>query len=458
MIKANLNEVSTMIGGILKEVHQNIQIEGVSIDTRNILRGNLFIPLAGTNSNGHLFIKQAIQNGASAALWQKNEPNPPKDVPLIFVEDTLQSLQQLAFAYRKKLNAKFIGITGSNGKTTTKEILSNILSTNFKVGKTIGNFNNEIGVPLTLLSFDQNIEIAILEMGMSHKGDIELLSKIVNPDISIITNIGHAHLCNHGSIKNIATVKWEILRGMPSEGILIYNGDQKELVAKARYTKLKKISFGMNRTNDFYIKNSNAGKHGCTFEIADSPYMFDIPLIGEHQIQNALSAITVASLFGLSNSQIQEGLSMDIPSDQRFNVRTIGHVTIIDDTYKSNLESVIAALKAIYHMQDSRKKIFIMGDMVDMGDRSIEMHQEIANHLSPVYLDSIFSIGNFSEYTIQIAEKNFDNKRAIHFTEESKLIHMLKQYIEEPCILLFKASRELKFEKLIAALEREILL
>lgn len=458
MINTNLLEISKMIGGIIDEVHQFIQIKGVSIDTRNIQAGNLFIPLTGTNSNGHLFVKKAIQNGASAALWEKDEPNPPVDVPLIFVDDTLQSLQQLAIAYRKMLNAKFIGITGSNGKTTTKEILSNVLSTKYKVGKTIGNFNNEIGVPLTLLSFDKDIELAVIEMGMSHKGDIELLSKIVQPAISIITNVGHAHLVNHGSIKNIADVKWEILKGMSSDGVLIYNGDQKVLAAKVRDTKIKKISFGMNEANDIFIKNSHIDENGSKFKLNISPFTFTIPLIGEHQVMNAMSAISVAKICGLSDSLIQKGLRKVITSGQRFNLYSIGKVTIIDDTYKSNFESVIAALKAMSQLKDSRKKIFIMGDMVDMGHQSIKMHQEIAEHLSPTCLDSIFTIGHFSKYTAQIAEKQFGNKRSIHFAETNQLVLELKKLMNEPCILLFKASRELKFEKLIEAIEGELLL
>lgn len=458
MIKSTILEISKMMCGVFHEVHQSIQIKGVSIDTRNIQAGNLFIPLTGANSNGHLFVEKAIQNGASAALWQKDVPNPPVDVPLIFVEDTLQALQQLASAYRQMLNVKFIGITGSNGKTTTKEILSNVLLTKYKVGKTIGNFNNEIGVPLTLLSLDQDIELAIIEMGMSHKGDIEFLSKMVQPDIAIITNIGHAHLVHHGSVKNIAEVKWEILKGMPSDGILIYNGDQKVLASKAPNTKMKKISFGMNEANDIHIKKCHIDDNGSRFEINNSPFTFTIPLIGEHQVMNATSAISVAKIFGLSDSLIQEGLRKVIASGQRFNLYTFGQVTIIDDTYKSNFESVIAALNAMYKLKDSRKKIFIMGDMVDMGHQSIKTHQEIAKHLSPTYLDSIFTIGHFSKYTTQIAEKQFGNKRSIHFAETTELVLELKKLMNEPCILLFKASRELKFEKLIETIEGELLL
>lgn len=446
-----------MIGGVFQQVNKNVQIEGISIDTRKINKGNLFIPLQGSNSNGHLFIKDAIQNGAIAALWEKDEPNPPKDFPLIYVEDTLKSLQKLASAYRKQLNAKFIGVTGSNGKTTTKEILSKLLSTKYKVGKTIGNFNNEIGVPLTLLSLDKDIEIAVIEMGMSHKGDIHLLTKIVKPDVGVITNIGHAHLVNHGSIKKIADAKWEIVSGISSDGILFFNGDQKELVDKAALTALKTISLGKKTTNDVYIEKINTNECGNSFKLSDSSFIFGIPLIGEHQVMNALAAISVAKQFGLENTHIQQGLRMAISTEKRFNLRNIGNVTFIDDTYKSNLESVKAALQALYSMKNSRKKIFIMGDMVDMGEKAIEMHQQIADYLLPEHINCVYSMGHLTNYTIQIAEKRFGHERAIHFKDELQLVEKLKNHLEEPCILLFKASRELEFEKLIEALEGELL-
>ena len=194
-------------------------VTGVSIDTRTIKEGDLFIPFRGEKTNGHQYVRQAFEKGAGCSLWLKDEPNPPKDVPLLFVEDSEAALQQMARMYREELKATFIGITGSNGKTSSKDILASLLSPYYKVQKTIGNFNNELGLPLTILSLDEDTEIAVLEMGMSGFGEIEFLSTLAKPHYAIITNIGEAHMQDLGSREGIAKAKFEIIKGFDSEGV-----------------------------------------------------------------------------------------------------------------------------------------------------------------------------------------------------------------------------------------------
>ncbi|NBI30113.1 UDP-N-acetylmuramoyl-tripeptide--D-alanyl-D-alanine ligase [Chengkuizengella marina] len=455
MIKTNLEEIVSMTKA---EVFQgdNVNICGVSIDTRNIKEGNLFIPLHGNNSDGHQFIENAIKNGASAALWQKEEPNPPKDFPLIFVDDTLKALQTLAASYRHQMNGTFIGITGSNGKTTTKDILGNILSVDYKVGKTKGNFNNEIGVPLTLLDLNKDVDFAVVELGLSHKGDISFLTSIVKPDIGLITNIGHAHINNFESIEKIAAAKVELVEGLRVDGVLFYNGDQEVLENHINKNTVNTVTFGRGANNDYDLKNIKSTRNGNQFMTSGSNFLFHISLLGEHQVMNALSAIAIAQYIGMGEEEIQKGLEITIPSDKRNDVRKIGKITIINDTYKSNPESVKAALHSLYNINENGKKLFVMGDMVDMGNEEISIHQRVADDLLPEHLDAVFGMGDLTEYTIQKARERFNEKKAVFFEDEDKLVCRILDYAKEDCIILFKASRALQFDRLVERVEKEI--
>lgn len=453
MIKVNLYELAEMIG-VTTVQGGNVNIQGVTIDSRNTSQGRLFIPLQGSNSDGHHFIQNAIQNGASAALWKRDEPNPPKHFPLIFVDNPLKALQKLAAAYRQRLKATFIGITGSNGKTTTKEILSNLLSQAYRIGKTSGNYNNEIGVPLTILALDDDVEMAVIEMGMGHKGDIQLLTDIVKPEIGLITNVGHAHIVNLGSVEEIAAAKWELVEGLKADGHLFINGDQIVLRNRIDKSLVKTTTFGSELFNDLYPVSCKIYEEGSQFTLSSSSFTFTVSLCGEHQVMNAMAAIGIARFIGLENEQIQKGLELTIPSDKRNEIRTIGHVTIIDDTYKSNPESVKVALHTLYNMDGNKRKLFIMGDMADMGKEEIALHRQVAADLLPEHLDAVYGLGNLTMHTIQKAEVMFGIDRAVFFTDEELLVKRILQYAKEPCIILFKASREFQFERLVDKVER----
>ncbi|MBE1555961.1 UDP-N-acetylmuramoyl-tripeptide--D-alanyl-D-alanine ligase [Sporosarcina limicola] len=456
MIKRALTNVTDMLHDSYLKGH-NVVIHGVSIDSRAISKGNLFIPLIGPNSNGHHYSKSAIDNGAVASLWNKNEPNPPTDIPLIFVEDTLAALQQLAGSYRQQLQqTTFIGITGSNGKTSTKDILHSILSTSFRTQKTQGNFNNEIGVPLTLLQLYEDVEIVVVEMGMDHKGDIAFLSKMVQPDIAIISNIGNAHLISLGSLENIAEEKVNIVRGLKKDGLLLFNGDLPLVTTKVKKHKYKHYSFGIHESNDLFLTSCRQTSTSVLFTISDNHFEFNLPLIGQHQAINCLPAIMIAKILKMSNELIQVGLSEVELTEQRNEVKKIGNITIINDTYKSNPESVQAALDTLGSLTSSHRKLFIMGDMLDMGDQDIKLHKQVGEYLSHKKIDTVYGYGELTRYTIASAKQNFPQGKAILFTEEARLIDAILDYTKEPCILLFKASRTLQFERLVKVIERRI--
>lgn len=455
MIKRTLTDITTMIrDGRL--TGNNATCHGIAIDSRVITDGNLYIPIIGPNNNGHAYINNAIDNGAVASLWQKDEPNPPSDIPLIFVEDTLVALQQLAASYRQQLQATFIGITGSNGKTSIKDMLHSVLQTSFRTQKTQGNYNNEVGVPLTLLQLNEDVEVAVIEMGMGHKGDIAFLSEMVQPDIAIISNIGNAHLISLGSLENIAEAKMEIVSGLKKDGLLVFNGDQPLLIQAAINHKLEQYTFGKDKKNQLFLTSYHQAPSSIRFTVSEDNFEFNLPLIGRHQAINCLSVIMVARRLQMSNERIQTGLSEVTLTSQRNEVKRIGNITIINDTYKSNPESVKAAIDTLDSLTSSSRKLVVIGDMMDMGDQDIKLHEQVGKYLSQDKVDTVYGIGELTSYTIAAAKRNFPQGKAIFFTEEGVLLDAILEYTKEPCIVLFKASRALQFEKLAEAIEMRL--
>jgi UDP-N-acetylmuramoyl-tripeptide--D-alanyl-D-alanine ligase len=267
-INRTVEQVAHMIPGSTL-IGNSVEINGVSTDSRENLRGKLFIPIKGEKYDAHQFLPQAIANGAAAILCSKSYEDVPTNVPVVLVEDTLEGLQQLAKSYLKEWNGKVVGITGSNGKTSTKDILTSILSAKYKVHKTQGNFNNHIGLPLTVLSMDEDTEVAVLEMGMSNFGEIELLTKIANPDAAIITNIGESHMMELGSRAGIAKAKLEIAEGLKENGTLLINGDEPLLIegVKAISFKGNIETFGFNHSNNLYPTTFELTENGSSFEV-----------------------------------------------------------------------------------------------------------------------------------------------------------------------------------------------
>ncbi len=456
MIIRKLSEIVSMIAGANLQGLDTV-IHGVSIDSRTIALGNLFIPIVGENSNGHEYVDGAIQNGAVATFWKRDQPNPPKEVPVIFVDDTLTALQQLAANYRNQLQqATFIGVTGSNGKTSTKDMLHQVLSTRFKTQKTIGNYNNHIGVPLTLLSLDDDVEMAVIEMGMDHLLEIAFLSKMVKPNIAIITNVGNAHLATMGSLENIAQAKLEIVIGLQKDGLLIVNGDDDLLKHEAEKHLCKQFTFGEGQKNDLYLTSFQQGESSLQFTVSNSATIFELPSIGQHQAINCLAVMQAARFVQLSDVDIQSGFRQVQLTAQRNEVQVIGHVTIINDTYKSNPESVKAAIQSLESLPDQNRKIFIMGDMVDMGNQAVFLHEQIGACMAETNIDLVLGSGELTSYTIASIQERETSCEAHYFRQEAELVEAIIASATEPCTILFKASRSLQFEKVVEAIEERL--
>ncbi len=452
MINKSLGVIADMINSTVKNSSFNdILISGVCIDSRKVQKGNLFVPIKGLNANGHNYINSAIDNGCAATLWNRNEPNPPTNIGVILVEDTVESLQKLAIAYRNALNIDVVGITGSNGKTSTKDIIAGIFSVKYKTQKTMGNYNNELGVPLTILSLDEDCEVAIVEMGLEKKGDLLFLKDIVKPNIGILTNVGTAHLENFNCVEEIANAKLEIVDCIEDNGLFIYNGDD-ELIKD----EIKKISinntltikkFGQNEDNDLYYSIIDQDKNGITFEtygeVKDS---FGMNMLGKHQALNALAAILAAKRFDLTNTDIKNGLSKIEKTGLRNEIVKIKSCTILNDSYKSNPQSTLAALDTFEGLS-SPKKIVVLGDMLGLGENEAKLHYEIGTKLSNYKVDQLVTYGQLAKNIAEGASNVIQNIKM--FDDKELMIEYLSKYLDEECTILIKASRSLALDEVV---------
>ncbi len=452
MINKSLGVIADMINSTVKNSSFNdILISGVCIDSRKVQKGNLFVPINGLNANGHNYINSAIDNGCAATLWNRNEPNPPTNIGVILVEDTVESLQKLAIAYRNALNIDVVGITGSNGKTSTKDIIAGIFSVKYKTQKTMGNYNNELGVPLTILSLDEDCEVAIVEMGLEKKGDLLFLKDMVKPNIGILTNVGTAHLENFNCVEEIANAKLEIVDCIEDNGLFIYNGDD-ELIKD----EIKKISinntltikrFGQNEDNDLYYSIIDQDENGITFEtygeVKDS---FGMNMLGKHQALNALAAILAAKRFDLTNTDIKNGLSKIEKTGLRNEIVKIKNCTILNDSYKSNPQSTLVALDTFEGLS-SPKKIVVLGDMLGLGENEAKLHYEIGTKLSNYKVDELVTYGQLAKNIAEGASNVIQNIKM--FDDKELMIEYLSKYLDEECTILIKASRSLALDEVV---------
>lgn len=432
---------------------------GVCIDSRRVVEGNLYIPLKGAKHNGHAFVQQAIQKGAAATLWNKDEPFPPENITVILVDDTLKALQQLASVYRRQLSMKVVGITGSNGKTSTKDILAGMLSQRYVTQKTLGNYNNEIGVPLTLLSMSENTQVAVIEMGMENLNEIDFLAKMVCPDIAIITNVGTAHLENLQTQENIAKAKLEITHGLAPFGMLIYNGDQRLLrdavTKEAISGDIKIKTFGEQEENDVRLTYVKQTENGITFGANDEDVRFTMDMLGKHQAVNALGALIAARALQLSDMDIQFGLQTIEKTGMRNELKRVHKALILNDSYKSNPQSSVAALETMAAF-DIPYKIAVLADMLDLGENSDMLHFQLGKQAANYQLNEVLTYGEMGAYIAQGAlDRSVEGLHVQHFADKAKLIAYLMPYRHKECMILIKGSRSMTMDEVVNELVQE---
>ncbi len=421
----------------------NGEIKNVSIDSRKVTPGSLYIPINGEKFNGNSFIKDAFENGAQCSLVEKryydNNYNELKDLNLVVVEDTLKSLIEYTQEYLEKTGIKVIGITGSNGKTSTKNFLYNIMKISTKANATKGNYNNNIGLPLTVLNSEADLEYLILEMGMSELGEIDLLARCSRPMVGVITNIGTSHIEHLGSRENIFKAKMEIVNYFGKDNILIINGEDDYLrdVTQADYkiinTKLSDLDSYKQRIDGFY----SFVYQGVTI---------DLNVRGFHHLYNSVLALKTAEALGVSLEDIKAGIESYSGEDMRFSVIDKGDVRVINDAYNASFLSIKTALQTLVAM-DGNRKIAVIGDILELGDMSVEEHRKIGRLSEVERLDIILTIGEFAK------EICYYNNNAVHFRDVSKLAKYLNMVLKPGDVVLVKASRGMKLERIVDLIE-----
>ncbi|MCM3171113.1 UDP-N-acetylmuramoyl-tripeptide--D-alanyl-D-alanine ligase [Paenibacillus sp. MER 99-2] len=462
MIKRTLAQLAEMCGGTLCDTaaYGETLVEGVFTDSRKRAVGSLFIPLVGERFDGHEFVQTCLETGAAAALWQKDHGAAP-DGAIILVDDTLLALQALASAYLNESRASVVGITGSNGKTTTKDIVDAVLSTTYKVHKTQGNFNNHIGLPLTVLSMNEDTEIIILEMGMSGRGEIEVLSKIAQPDVAIITNIGESHLLQLGSRLEIARAKAEIAAGMKPSGVLIYNGDEPlidQVLAEPSTIQpndMQRVTFGLQTDNDDYptgIMNAPSGVVFTSKQSGEAAYA--LPLLGTHNVVNCLAALAVARHFGVKSEQVADGLSRLKLTGMRIEVlQSSSGLTILNDAYNASPTSMKAAVDVLESLRGYRFKVAVLGDMLELGPQEEELHYGIGSYVTPDKMDMVLTYGSLAASIAEGARQHMPAEAVLAFEDKEELTRYLMEKLQPRDVVLFKASRGMKLEDVVEALK-----
>ncbi|MEH7437992.1 UDP-N-acetylmuramoyl-tripeptide--D-alanyl-D-alanine ligase [Neobacillus drentensis] len=457
MIKRTLKQISEMVSAINdSSAFSDVVIKGVTIDSRKIGAGNLFVPFKGERVDGHKYVVESIEKGAAAALWQKDVPNPPENLPILIVDDCLTALQELARNYRKQLPVKVVGITGSNGKTTTKDMTTSLLSTQYKVQKTEGNYNNHIGLPLTVLGLHEDTEVAVLEMGMSGRGEIEFLTKLACPDAVVITNIGESHLLDLGSREGIAEAKLEILQGLQDGGLAVLHGDEPLLMERIKQYKgkVQVKTFGRNETNDLYPTEITQMAQGNRFKMNASTESFELPVLGTHNILNALAAMHIAHYFSIPYEKMKAGLSGIKLTNMRMElVEGKRGEKIINDAYNASPTSMMAAIELVSNLQGYDRKILVLGDMLELGPQEEQYHLQIGEGLDAEKTDILFTFGPLGEHIAKGARKILGEQRVFAFRDKAELIEELKKHVNEQTLILVKASRGMKMEEIVTALQ-----
>lgn len=452
MEKIYLSEIANCLG---TECPKECEITEISTDTRNLPKGCLFIAIKGERFDGHTFIEKAIEAGAAAAVseYQVGE------CPCVVTESTRLALLKIAAYYRRKFPTILVGITGSVGKTTTKEMIALTLSEKYNTLKTQGNLNNEIGLPKTLFNLTSEHEAAVIEMGMNHFGEIDRLTNTAAPTMAVITNIGFSHIENLGTQEGILKAKLEILNGMEADAPLIVNGDDPYLAPLKKSLDRPVYLYGMeNEECDFKAVNINEKDGVTTFELLwvdtisedeckSRGIKLEIPCVGVHNVMNAAAAFAVGILNGLSPEEICSALKKYKPDGMRQNIVRKGDNTVIIDCYNASPDSMKATLRVLSGMECKGRKIAVLGDMLELGEASERLHRLVGDQVSEYRPDMLFCYGKEAAYIADQAQKSgisvFSSENREEITEK------IKQYIKPEDAILFKASRGMKLEEII---------
>ena len=448
----SLREIATACGGQYHGDASNLhkQVAGVAIDSRKIKQDYLFIPIKGARVDGHAFIPQVMEAGALCTLSEKPLENISS---YILVESCEQALKDLAEHYRKALGIKVVGITGSVGKTSTKEMIASILSQKYNVLKTEGNFNNEIGLPLTIFNIREEHEIAVLEMGISDFEEMHRLAKMARPDVCVITNIGLCHLENLIDRDGILKAKTEMFDYANQNATIILNGDDDKLITVKEWDGYAPLYFGLSQNMQAYadnIQSLSLRGSSCTLHLGDDNIHATIPIPGAHMVYNALAGALVGKQLGLTSDEIKAGIEALVPVSGRNRMIQTANYLVIDDCYNANPVSMKASLDVL--ATATSRKVAILGDMFELGENEKTLHFEIGKHAAAKRIDLLICIGDLSKETAKGASDS--STLVYHFDTKADFFAEADTLLQKGDTILIKASHGMEFPEIVEKLQK----
>jgi len=438
----HIEEIVSAVNGHAPDYDTGLAIDHISTNSKLAQGSSLFFALQGERFDGHAFIGDFYANGGRAVITQRE----PTHRNAIAVEDTRLALGDLARHYRDKFSMPLVGITGSVGKTSTRNMIAGVLSAAGPTHSTKSNLNNDIGLPMTLFGLQGPHKYAVIEMGMNHAGEISYLSKIAKPGIAVITNIGTAHIGNLGSREAILHAKLEILDGLAPGGVIILNGDDALLYGAQDMITHRTVFYGIdNECCDYRAHDIALDSHGSSFSFRDEGRI-EVPAPGRHHIYNALAAVAVGTELGIPFTQIKEGISRFESGDMRQEIIDLGGVKLIEDCYNANADSMKSALEVLSSLRPAGRKIAVLGDMYELGEFTEAEHRRVGTYAAKARVDLLVTVGKLA--TAIADQAALEGVEAVSFDDNQAAVDYLTTVLVQEDVVLFKASRGARFEEI----------
>jgi UDP-N-acetylmuramoyl-tripeptide--D-alanyl-D-alanine ligase len=444
----NWDDVARVIGAAKPPQMPGLSISGWSIDSRTLAAGDLFFALRGPDHDGHEFVQAAIEKGAAGAVVESGEP---ESQALLVVEDTLAALQKLAAWARCKWAGDVVAVTGSAGKTTTKDVIAHLLEAEMTVGKTIGNFNNHVGVPISILRLPDEPRVAVLEMGMNHAGEIRALARMARPNIGVVTNVGYAHVEAFGSIEGVAAAKRELIEELPAEGVAVLNADDPFVREFRTEHAGRVVTFGTSADADVRAADVEIGPDAVRFNYRG--VFFESPLAGRHGLSNVLAGLAVAEVFGIAPERLREAVRTLTPGKMRGERLEHNGIVIWNDCYNSNPEAVRAMLDVL-NATPAKRRMAILGEMRELGQSTETLHRDLGTYVAAQGIDVLIGVRGAARFMVEEAVRAGMSESAAYFFADPVVAgDFLRTLVRAGDAVLFKGSRGVKMEQ---ALERLI--
>ncbi len=456
MIKAALKEIADVVGAVSTSGNLgSYPIAGVSIDSRTLAEGNLFVAIEGPTHDAHLFIDNALDAGATGIIARSDfryEGRHPS-AKIIFVDDTLKAMHDLAQWWLREFDLKKIAITGTNGKTTTKEMIAAVLSKKYATYRSPGNFNNLYGIPLAIFELDESFEVAVLEFGMSTPGEIEALTRMVQPGYGLITNVDAAHLETMGSIDAVARAKFELPENMPGDGTVFLNIDNGYLRKRYETESRRKIGYGIESRDGFHPAHFGSNGSGCFKFIVEPIGDVHLKVPGIHNLYNAIAACAVGKELGVEPSEMKAALESFRSVGMRMEVMEHAGIKIVNDAYNSNPASLRNALRTLVALDAPGRRIAVLGDMLELGEKARELHRQAGEFISELNLDLLLLAGELAnEILVGAVKAGIDMDGVHYFSSIDDLTEYLLKSVRDGDAVLVKASRSMAFDRVTTVL------